>query len=424
MTSEKHPRDRRIGSRPAPGPADHNVSSPGPTRHRRPGRRIGIVGTGFVARHFVAELLRRPDWALGRVLTRRPPDTVEGMPAAALTDSIDALIESADIILECTGDIGHATAVATAVLAAGRPLVTLNPEFHVTTGSAFVDRGFLTEAEGDQPGSLARLAEDAVTMGFEPLVYGNMKGFLNRQPTPEDMRHWAERQGLSLPMVTAFTDGTKLQIEQCLIGNFRRADIAREDLLGPAVDELDQAAGILGEAAVRAGGPITDYALSARLPHGVFVVGRHTADQAAALRYLKLGDGPFYTLVQPNILVHLEAFKTLERVARGGAPLLHNTARPHLSVAAVAKRRLGPGERIRRGYGSFELRGTCVRIADRPDHLPICLAENLHVRRTMEPGEVLGMTDVDLEASPALEHWQRLTAAHRTTAPQRRALGS
>jgi predicted homoserine dehydrogenase-like protein len=419
MTSKKHSQGRRIGPTAAIGPA----SSIELRQHLEPGRRIGVVGTGFVARHFVTELLRRPDWSLGRVLTRRPHDTVEGIPDTALTDSVDALIESADIILECTGDIGHATAVAGEVLAAGRPLVTLNPEFHVTTGSAFVGRGLLTEAEGDQPGSLARLAEDAVTMGFEPLVYGNMKGFLNRLPTPEDMRYWATRQGLSLPMVTSFTDGTKLQIEQCLIGNFRRADISAEDLLGPAVDDLDEAALILGAAAMRAGGPITDYALSAKLPHGVFIVARHDTAQAAALRYLKLGEGPFYTLVQPNILVHLEAFKTLERIAVGQGALLHNTDRPHLSVAAVAKRRLLPGERIERGCGSFELRGICVRITDRPDHLPIGLANDLYIRRTIEPGQVLGVADVDLEASTALEHWQRIAAHSLVPGRERRAFG-
>ena len=157
------------------------------------------------------------------------------------------------------------------------------------------------------------------------------------------MRYWATRQGLSLPMVTSFTDGTKLQIEQCLVGNFLGADIACEGLLGPATDDLAEAAQTLAEAAQGRGGLITDYVLSSKLPHGVFVVAEHDPAQRAALHYLKMGNGPFYTLVQPNILVHLEAFKTLERVASGGQPLLHNTAQPRLSVAAVAKRALSPG---------------------------------------------------------------------------------
>ena len=383
------------------------------------GRRVGVAGTGFVGRHFVMELLRRNDWSLGPVLTHRPKGSVEGFPASALTDSVDQLIDGADIVFECTGDIERAAALAGPVLAAGRPLVTLNPEFHVTAGTAFLGRGLLTEAEGDQPGSIARLAEDAVTMGFEPLVLGNMKGFLNRTPTPEEMRYWATRQGLSLPMVTSFTDGTKLQIEQCLVGNYLGADIACEELLGPAVDDLGEAARRLGEAALGAGGLITDYVLSRQLPHGVFVVARHDPAQRAALSYLKMGDGPYYTLVQPNILVHLEAFKTLERVAAGGGALLHNSTRPRLSVAAVAKRPLRPDERIGRGCGSFELRGICVRIADRPDHLPIGLANDLVVRRAVEPGQVLVMDDVELEETPALGLW-RSVVLPAATAPQAR----
>lgn len=383
------------------------------------GQRIGVVGTGFVARHFVMEVLRRSDWTLGPVLTGRPLGSVDGMPETALTDSIDRLIEGSDLVLECTGDVARATALAERVLAAGLPLVTLNSEFHVTTGSAFVGSGLLTEAEGDQPGSIARLAEDAVTMGFRPLVLGNMKGFLNHTPTPEEMRYWATRQGLSLPMVTSFTDGTKLQIEQCLVGNFLDADIACEGLLGPAKDELAEAAQTLAEAAKDQGGLITDYVLSSKLTHGVFVVAEHDPGQRAALDYMKLGNGPFYTLVQPNILVHLEAFKTLDRVAAGGPPLLHNTARPRLSVAAVAKRALRAGEKIGRGCGSFELRGVCVRIADRPDHLPIGLANDLVIRHAVEPGQVLTLADVEIEETPALALWRQIALA-ATSAPQPR----
>ncbi len=35
---------------------------------------------------------------------------------------------------------------------------------------------------------------------------------------------------------------------------------------------------------------------------------------------------------------------------------------------------------IERGCGSFDLRGTCVNIAERPGHVPICLASELHVQ--------------------------------------------
>ncbi len=382
--------------------------------------RLGIVGTGFVARHLAMELAHRRDWHLAAVLTRRTPP-VPGFPEEVLVGELDRFLDRVELVVECTGDVFWATTVIERALAAGRPVVTYDPEFHVTVGSALIERGPLTEAEGDQPGSLAALAEEAASMGFTPLVFGNMKGFLNRDPTPEDMAFWAQRQGLSLPMVTAFTDGSKLQIEQCLVGNFFGADILREELLGPAVDDLAAGARQLAEEALRVGRPITDYLLSGKLPHGVFLVCRHRPEQRAALRYLKMGDGPFYTLVKPAILVHLEAFKTLERIRAGRGPLLHNGPAPRLSVAAVAKRPLRPGERIAHGIGSFDLRGICVRIAERPDHLPIGLARDLVVRRPVGRGQVLTLEDVDLPPSRPRELWDevRRRALAPASAPAR-----
>lgn len=374
--------------------------------------KVGVIGTGFIAANLVHNLLRREDWTLSRVLTRRPVDQVEGFPAAeALTDSIDELIDRSDVIIECTGDVLWASHTIGRCLEAKLPVVTYNPEFHVTTGSHYVDRGFLTEAEGDQPGSIAALYEDVVEMGFEPLVLGNMKRFLNRDPTPDEMAFWAAKQHISLTMVTEFTDGTKLQIEQCLVGNYFGADIAQEELLGPQLDDLNEVAQTLGAAADAHGRLITDYMLSSTSPHGVFIVGRHQPDQMQPLNYLKMGDGPYYMLVYPSVLAHLEIFKTLARLRRGQSVLLNNAEAPGISVAALAKRPLAAGEKIPRGTGSFDLRGICVRNADRPDHLPIGLAQDMVVRRAVEPGQILTMEDVDLPQSEALDAWT--TISHR-----------
>ena len=104
-------------------------------------------------------------------------------------------------------------------------------------------------------------------------------------------------------------------------------------------------------------------------------------------------------------LVHLEVFKTIERVVREERALLNNSTQPTISVASVTKRELKPGDRIERGYGSFDLRGECVRITDRPDHLPICLARDVRIRRHVERGQVLCMDDVELPESEALSAW-------------------
>ena len=372
--------------------------------------RVGVIGTGFVARHFTFELARRPRYRLGRVLTRRPVDHCPEFPRPdALTNSIDALIEASDVVFECSGDALYAARTVGRVLDAGRPVVTLNSEFHVTVGSHFVGRGLLSEAEGDQPGCLAALHEDAVAMGFTPLVYGNMKAFLNRNPSPDDMRYWAERQNYSLEMVTSFTDGTKVQIEQCLVANGLGAGIAREELIGLETGDLKRAAQELGAAAERLGHPISEYILDRGLQHGVFLVARHDERQATALRNLKMGDGP-YLLIKDYCLVHLEVFKTIERLVERRRPLLDNGSEPRIGVASIAKRALEPGHLIERGCGSFDLRGVCVNIADRPGHVPICLANQARIRRRVEPGQVLTMDDVELPDSEALRIWRGIEA--------------
>jgi predicted homoserine dehydrogenase-like protein len=49
-----------------------------------------------------------------------------------------------------------------------------------------------------------------------------------------------------------------------------------------------------------------------------------------------------------------------------------------------------------------------VRIDDRPDHLPIGLAEQVVLRHRVEPGQVLTFADVELPPSRALDAWHAI----------------
>jgi predicted homoserine dehydrogenase-like protein len=375
--------------------------------------RIGVVGTGFVSRSLV-RALRAPrcdDLEVSHVLTRRDARTLEHPAADRLTRSLDALVDGCDLVFECSGDPMHAAAVVTRAFEAGRPVVTLDAEFHVTAGSHFVGRGLLTEAEGDQPGVLAALRERVLDMGFEPLVYGNMKGFLNLDPTPSEMARWAQRQGLSLAQTVAATDGTKIQIEQALVANAFGATISRRGLEGWARDDTEPAARDLARLAdEQVGAPIADFLVSRTQVPGVFIAGTHDPAQAEALRYFKLGDGPYYVVTNPHHLVTLEAVRTVRRVLRGDGPLIHNSARPTVSVAAVAKRRLPTGTRIERGIGSFEVRGEAVRFDEVPGHVPIGVLQPAVLRRTVEAGEVLQWDDVELPDSALVDIVRALCA--------------
>ncbi|MDG5977168.1 homoserine dehydrogenase [Hydrogenophaga taeniospiralis CCUG 15921] len=373
--------------------------------------RIGLVGTGFIASGF-ARLIHNhaPDLSLTSVLTRRPLEQAGSFPfPERLTQSVQQLIDTSDLIVECSGDVLHSTEVIDQALRAGKPVVTMNSEFHVTTGSWFADKGLLTEAEGDQPGCIAALHEEAVMMGFKPIVYGNMKGFLNHLPKPEEMAYWSGKQGISIEQTTSFTDGTKIQIEQAFVANGFGATITRQGMEGPSAVDVNKTAIELARFAAELGQPIADYMLAPGKA-GVFVVGTHDAEEWKALNYLKLGDGPYYVLVKNFHLCQYEIVKTVRRVINGGGVLLNNSTHPTLSIVGIAKTALPVGTRIDRAIGGFQVRGEAARIQDVPGHVPMGLIQNAVITRPVEAGQILSFDDVELPDSLALDISRKLYA--------------
>ena len=377
--------------------------------------KIGISGSGFIASNLSRLLINHhADLPLTSVLTRRAADCRSDFVAAEkMTNSIAEMIDKCDIVIECSGDPVHATEVATAAIAASKPVITMNAEFQVTTGSYFAGKGFVTEAEGDQPGCLAALREDMLMMGFKPLVYGNMKGFLNHTPTPEDMKYWSGLQGIAENQTTSFTDGTKLQIEQVLIGNFSDATILKQGLVGLASDDTVAGAEQLGRMALShsaqsKGAAVVDYILARSRTPGVFISATHDDAEEASLRYYKLGDGPIYTLVRNYHLCAFEIVKTIRRVVSGGTVLLNNGTQPKLSVAALSKRSIAKDEVIDRSIGGYVVRGEAVQVDVAKDHVPMGILDGARVRRAIEPGQMLKWDDVELVPSRAVEIAQSL----------------
>lgn len=369
-------------------------------------KRVGVSGTGMISHCFVRLIMQHyKDLKISRVLTRRSVATLSSFPLAdALTNSIDDLIANSDVIVECTGDVFFGTEVIERAFEAGVPVVTINAELQVTTGSYLSGKGFLTEAEGDQPGSLAALREEALQMGFQPLVYGNMKGYLNHNPSLEDMAYWSKRQGISIEQTTSFTDGTKVQIEQVVVGNGFGATITRRGLEGLASTDLNVSGNVLGLIADGVGQPIVDYVLpNGYSAGGVFLVCRHDEMQAPAIEYFKLGPGPYYVLTRPFHLCSLEVGKTVRRVLAGGGVLLNNSVSPTLGVAAIAKREMKAGEMIGRGIGGFDVRGEAVKLADELDHVPIGLLRNTVLKRAVEPGQLITFDDIEVQPSRVLD---------------------
>lgn len=374
--------------------------------------RVGIVGTGYIGRGLADFLPTTTDLKISKILTRRRISSCKDFPLKKkLTNSLKELIDNSDIIIECSGHVIHAADVVQEAFKAKLPVVTLNSEFHVTCGSYFVSKGVLTEGHGDQPGTLAALNENALAMGFKPLVYGNIKGFYNPTPMQKSMAFWSKKQKISLPMVTASTDGTKLQVEQALLGNGLGSSILCEGMTGYPVADLNEL-NLIGERlakkAKKMKKKVADYIISQHLPLRVFIVAEHDKRQRHALTYLKFGNGPFYIIHEHIMLCHLELAKTIRRIVKGGPILLNNGSMPHLGVAAVAKHKLKKGEKIIHGLGSFQVRGVAVKLKERKNHIPIGLLYDAIITKNVDEGHVLTFSDVDIPQTLALKAYKSI----------------
>jgi len=373
---------------------------------------IGIVGTGFIATGLAHLLLNSPDLTVSKMLTRRDPESIEGLPKSLLTNSVNELIDCSDLIVECCGDPIHATNVISEIVKTDKKVLTVNSEFHVTTGSYFTKRGyFVSEADGDQPGCLARLKIEAEGMGFEPLAYVNLKGFLNPDPTLKEMEYWSDKQQLALDQVVSFTDGTKLQIEQAFVANGLGATIAQDGMIGATVENLSDL-DYLVQAAENASEPISEYLLCKGSPPGVLIVAKNSeADRLPGylpFSRLTTTDGLGYILLRNYHLVHLEVRNTIRNVLNGEGILLNNSAQPTITVAAVAKHDMAPGDAIIKGAGGFDVRGHAVQLRDHQNAVPICLLQNTPLIRPVERGQIITFDDVDLAATKALDCYQAI----------------
>lgn len=371
--------------------------------------KIGIIGTGFIGNGLKKVIGLLTDMTVSSVLTHRNLDHFPG--ESVYTNSVQELIDKSDLVVECNGNPVYATEILEQVMEAGIPVVTLDSELHITSGSYLITKGFITEAEGDQPGELAKLHSEIDTVGFKPLVFGNFKGFLNHNPTYEEMQYWSKVQGISIKQVTEATDGTKVQIEQAMVANGLGAVIAKRGLYGPESETINEGANILAEIAKQQGSPISDYLLCSPLakqkfPAGVFITAEFDPSQADALRYFRLGEGPYYTLVHNYHLCQLEVPNTIRQVFQGYGVFLNNSEQPTASVGAIAKKEMKPGTVIPHDIRSFHVRGEALTIKDYPNHVPIGLMHDVVVKRTVEPGQMVAFDDVDIPDSKAYDAWK------------------
>jgi predicted homoserine dehydrogenase-like protein len=322
----------------------------------------------------------------------------------AITDNALMLCQAQgiDAIIESTGDVEFSAHVAMEAIKNRKHIILMNAELDATVGpllKVYADREgvVFTNADGDQPGVMMNLVRFVRTIGYKPVLAGNIKGLQDHYRTPETQKGFAAQHNITPQMATSFADGTKISMENAVVANATGFKVGRRGMYGPRCAHVSEAIKLFPLEQMLNGG-LVDYILGAEPGPGVFVLGYndHPVRQSY-MKYFKMGEGPLYVFYVPYHLPHLEVPLTAAR-----AVLFHDAAAaplggPVVDVITLAKRDLKAGETLD-GIGGF----TCYGVTENSDLcvsgnlLPMGLSEGCRLKRDIHRDETISYEDVHL----------------------------
>jgi predicted homoserine dehydrogenase-like protein len=314
-----------------------------------------------------------------------------------------------EALIEASSSIGSAVENAIAALENHKHLILMNSEIDLTFGPALVrlagENGVIyTSCDGDQYGVLKHLIDDIRLWGFELVMAGNIKGFLDRYANPTTIVREADKRNLDYRMCTAFTDGTKLNIEMAIIANACGLTVNTSGMSGPRAARVEDVLQIFDLDLMWKGRrPFVDYILGAEPGGGVFVIGRcDNPYQKEMLSYYKMGNGPYYLFYRPYHLCHIEAMGTIVKYVAEGRSFLSPSCGIQTNVYSFAKRKLHPGERLD-GVGGYTCYGKIENLQDNiaAPGLPVCLAENVFLNHAIDQDQKILMSDITFDPDRA-----------------------
>lgn len=322
----------------------------------------------------------------------------------AITDDAMMLCaaDGIDAIIEATGHVEFSAHSVMTAIEHGKHVVLMNAELDATVGpilKVYADRAgvVITNADGDQPGVMMNLFRFVKTIGYQPVLAGNIKGLQDYYRNPETQKGFAEQHNITPQMATSFADGTKISMENAVVANATGFKVGKRGMYGPRCAHVSEALKLFPIDQLLNGG-LVDYILGAEPGPGVFVLGynEHPVRQGY-MKYFKMGEGPLYVFYVPYHLPHLEVPLTAARAVLFEDAAIAPLGSPVCDVITVAKRDLKAGEVID-GIGGF----TCYGMIENSDVsnaeglLPMGLSEECVLTQDMRKDQVITYTDVEL----------------------------
>jgi len=393
--------------------------------------RVAIIGVGSIGKGLVYQTHHTPGFACVAIADIRVEraiecakwlgreyevvETLEAMHAAIdkgrLAVSEDGNLLSkcgqADVLIESTNAIAAAGTHCITALEHGKHLVMMNYEADLMFGPYLLELArrngkVYTSCDGDQPTVIKGLVDEMQLWGFDLVMAGNIKGYLDRYTNPKLIAPEADKRNLDHKMCSSYTDGSKLCIEMAVLANALglRADVP--GMHGKKIDHVHDIFDHLDFDRIWADRqPVVEYVLGARPTGGVFAVGYTESEfQQYTLDWFppRMGPGPYYMFYRPYHLGHIEALACVAEAFLDGTARLQPNHGFQTNVYCYAKQDLKQGDVLdgMGGYLSYGLIENCSENEEKSG-IPICLAEEMTLNRAIPKDEKIFFEDVSFD---------------------------
>jgi predicted homoserine dehydrogenase-like protein len=414
--------------------------------------KVALVGAGYMARGIALQILTAmPGIRLCAISNRTLTSAERAYRDAGVTDvgkvtsvaELDRAIRAnryvvsedplplcrageIEAVIETTGDVEFGSRVAFEAIRNGKHVILMNAEVDASVGpmlKVYADQAGVvyTYTDGDEPGVAMNLYRFVQSMGYRPVMMGQIKGFLNRYRNPDTQKDFADKHQQKPAMVASFADGSKLALEAAIMGNGTGFKPTIRGMYGHACTHVKDLLTKFSPENFARGG-VVDYALGGEPHTGAFVM---TYDdhpiKKKYMSYFKFGDGPLYMFYTPYHLAHMQLPHSVARAVLFHDPTLTPIGGPVCDTVAVAKRHLRAGERLD-GMGGF----TCYGVVDSyencrlNDDLPIALSVDCVLKRDIVKDQPISYRDVELPPGRLCDQLRAEQTAHFASLSLRR----
>lgn len=381
--------------------------------------KVGLVGAGQMGQGIVAQVSKmygvdlvciidknkkQLDIASDRYKKHKENKILSSDSIAAL-DNVEL-----DIVIEATGTPAAGAIVAKNVLNRGINLILLNVETEATIGLALrkeaeKNNAIVTVADGDEPVAALDLYNFATELSFEVISIGKGKNNpFNTFATPSSLTKEASIKQMNPKMLTSFVDGTKTMVEMAALANFLDFNIDVDGMHGieATYENINQHYIPKKDGGLLNNSQVVDFAFG--IAPGVFAVIYSEDDYVNyEMKYLKMGEGPYWTLARPYHLTSLEIPRTIRHIMLEKYSKL-SAKSWNVEVVAYAKQDIEPGTNLG-SIGEDYMYGKAQKLSSSKGLLPIGIAEDNIATKAISKGNPIAVGDVDAQDNDLCEYW-------------------